>query len=104
MWLTIDERILKAKEKVERLQRQKKIELRKAKEEEKKKNQRRNYIVGELVTKYFPQILKLEPGNKAENAVTFKPFEMFLSKLAADQKIAEWLAKEINESSIQDRN
>lgn len=101
---SIDERISKAQEKLTQLQQKKRIELRKKHEQEKKKNQRRNYILGELVTKYFPQLLKLEPGNKAENAVTFKPFEMFLSKLAADQKIAEWLAKEINESSIQDRN
>lgn len=101
---SIDERISKAQEKLTQLQQKKRIELRKKHEQEKKKNQRRNYILGELVTKYFPQLLKLEPGNKAENAVTFKPFEMFLSKLAADQKITEWLAKEINESSMQDHN
>lgn len=101
---SIDERISKAQEKLTQLQQKKRIELRKKHEQEKKKNQRRNYILGELVTKYFPQLLKLEPGNKAENAVTFKPFEMFLSKLAADQKITEWLAKEINESSMHDHN
>ncbi len=101
---TIDERISKAQEKLTQLQQKKRIELRKKHEEEKKKNQRRNYILGEMVTKYFPQVLKLDPGNKAENAVIFKPFENFLSKLAADQKNAESLAKEIDKSSIQNHN
>ena len=101
---TIDERISKAQEKLTQLQQKKRIEQRKEREAKKKKDQHRNYIVGELVTKYFPQILNLGPGTKAENAVTFKPFETFLSKLAKDQKIVELLEKEISKSSSQNQN
>lgn len=95
---TLEERIAKSKAQTAKLEEQRRIKMRKEREAKKKKDQRRNYIVGELVTQYFPQILNLEPGTKSENAVIFRPLEMFLSELAADQRITEWLAKEINKS------
>lgn len=52
-----------------------------------------NCIIGELVTKYFPEVLKFEPGTKAENAVTFEPLEAFLSELATDQELLKRIKK-----------
>lgn len=101
---TLEERIAKSKAQTAKLEEQRRIKMRKEREAKKKKDQRRNYIVGELVTQYFPQILNLEPGTKSENAVTFQPLKMFLSELAGDQKIVESLAKEINKNSIQNRH
>lgn len=89
--ITIEERIAKAKEHVHQLEQQKKVEQRKEREAKKKMDQRRNYIIGELVTKYFPEVEKFEPGTKAENDTIFEPLESFLSTLAADQTLMERL-------------
>ena len=62
-------------------------------EAKKKKDQRRNYIIGELISKYFPEVLKLEPGTKAENAITFEPLEVFLSILSNDKILMKRLKK-----------
>lgn len=67
---TLEERIAKSKAQTAKLEEQRRIKMRKEREAKKKKDQRRNYIVGELVTQYFPQILNLEPGTKSENATT----------------------------------
>ena len=89
--MTIEERIEKTKEKVRQLERQKRVEQRKEREAKKKMDQRRNYIIGELVTKYFPEVEKFEPGTKVENDIIFEPLESFLSTLAADQTLMERL-------------
>lgn len=101
---SIDEKISSTREKLIQLQQQKRIQLRKIREEEKRKNQRRNYILGDLVSKYFSPVLKLEPGTKAENSVTFQPWESFLSELAADHELMEQLEKKINASLSQAPN
>ena len=93
--LTIEERIAKAKENVARLERERRLELKKEREAKKKKDKHRNCIIGELVTKYFPEVLKLEPGTKSENAVIFKPLEAFLSELAADQELMKILRERV---------
>ncbi len=85
--ITLDEQIKQTEEKIAQLKRQRKIQLKKDRDIRKKKDQRRNYIIGELVSKHFPEVLNLEPGTKAENAVTFASIESFLSALAADQEL-----------------
>lgn len=89
--MSIDERIAKRKEYVAKIEQQKRLELKKERDEKNKKDQRRNYIIGELVTRYFPEVLKFELGTKDENAVTFEPLEAFLSELASDQELMEKL-------------
>ena len=63
------------------------------KENEVKKDQRRNYIIGELVSHYFPEVLKLEPGTKEQNTVTFSSLESFLSALASDQELVRQIKR-----------
>ena len=94
---TLDERITKAKERVSKLEHQRRVEERREREAKKKKDQRRNYIVGEMVVKHFPAISRFEPGTKAENAVEFEPLETFLSMLAADQELVERLKVEVSQ-------
>ena len=91
--LTIEERITQAKEHVSKLERQRRVEQRKEREIKKKQNQRRNYIIGELVTKYFPETLKFEPGTKDENIVIFEPLEVYLSVLAANKELLQQIIR-----------
>ena len=90
------EKITKAKEHVAKLEKQRREEARREREAEKKKDQRRNYILGELVAKNFPEVLRLEPGTKAENAVEFEPFETFLSVIADRQELRDLLKNEVD--------
>lgn len=90
---TLIERIAKSKAYTAKLEQQRRIQLRKEREAKKKKDQRRNYIIGELISKYFPEVLKLELGTKAENAITFEPLEVFLSILSNDKILMKRLKK-----------
>ena len=89
--MSIEERIAKSKARTAKLEQQRKAEQRKKREAEKKINQRRNLIVGELVTKYFPEIRNFEPGTKAENMIRFEPLERILSALSADTQLINQL-------------
>ena len=95
MATTLSEKINKAKDKVAKLEHQLRVEKRREREAERKKNNRRHYIIGELVAKYFPEVHHFEPGNKAENDVQFKPLETLLSVLAADQELMLILKKKV---------
>lgn len=99
--LSIEEQLEQAREKVAKLEHQKRVLQKKAKDAQKKKDQRRNYIIGELVSKYFPEVLNLEPGTKSENAVTFASLEAFLSTLAADQELVNWIKRNISNKELQ---
>ena len=96
MPVTLDERLTKAKEHVAKLEKQRREEARREREAEKKKDQRRNYIFGEIVAKHFPETSRLEPGTKAENAVEFEPFDLFLSLVADHRDLRELLKNEID--------
>ena len=69
------------------------IKQRQQKKLQAKKDQRRNYIIGELVSHYFPEVLKLEPGTKEQNTVTFSSLESFLSALASDQELVRQIKR-----------
>lgn len=94
--LTLDEQIKQTEEKVTQLKQQRRIQIKKEKDIRKKKDQRRNYIIGELVSKHFPEILNLEPGTKSQNAVTFEPLDAFLSVLAADPELVNQIKNRIS--------
>lgn len=85
----LEERIAKSKERTAKLERLRRAEIKKEREIQKKKVQQRNYIVGELVVKYFPRLMDLQPGTKAENAARFEPLEIFLSTLSADEQLVQ---------------
>ena len=61
--ISIEERRKRADEKLahfERQEREKRIEARRERESQKKAQQRRNYAMGELIFKHFPQLTQVE--------------------------------------------
>lgn len=90
---TLDERIAISKQRVASLEQQKRIQIRKEREAKKQKDQRRNYFIGELVTKYFPELTSLEPGTKSENAINFQTLETFLSVLSTERKFVNYISQ-----------
>ena len=86
---SLEERIAKSKAHTAQLERLWRAKIKREREIQKKKDQLRNYIVGELVTKYFPELRDLQPGTKAENTIRFEPLENFLSTLSADKQLVQ---------------
>lgn len=94
----LSERIMSCDNKIAKLEQTRKELSHKQEEETKKINQRRNFIVGELVCRYFPQLLELTPGTKQENAETFRDFELFLKALSDDKEQLTQLWERVNRS------
>lgn len=88
-----NEKIAQITEKINRLKREQKVEVRRKKEAEKKLNQRRFYVVGEIVVKEFPELEKLIPGTKAENEKVFAGFECFLKELSSNEQVIQLFRK-----------
>ncbi len=93
MSLTLEERIEKSKAHTAKLEQQRRAKQKNERDAKKKKDQRRNYIVGELVTKYFPELMSLEPGTITENVDRFWQLEAVLSMLANNKELMEHLKK-----------
>ena len=83
----LDDRLTKAEEKVAQIKQQQRQKELRVLEAQRLKDQRRNIILGELISKFFPEVLRYEPGNPAKNAVEFAPFAAFLAALADNQDI-----------------
>lgn len=86
----IDEKIIKTEERLKKIKQDLRLEQRRKKEQEKKINQHRYFVVGEMFVQFFPQCLNLNPGKKEENATVFKPLGKFLLELSTDEK---WLTR-----------
>jgi len=87
--MSIQERSANADRRALAAEQQRRRDERTEQEVQERKNQRRNYIIGELVTKYFPEVLDFEPGNKDENAAIFEPLEAFLYVLSTDSELIQ---------------
>lgn len=90
----LEERIAKSKARTAKLERLRREEIRKEREHQKKIDQRRNYIVGELVTKYFPEVKEMKPENKEKNIDNFILLDAFLSVLSSRKKLIDDLKEE----------
>ena len=78
--LSIEERCKQAEKKLahyERQEREKRVEARREREAQKKAQQRRNYVAGEMFLKHFPQLTQIES------------LEEFLAVLAATPEVRE---------------
>ena len=95
----LNDKIAKNNDKIAQLERQRKELLRENKEEVKRINSLRNFIVGELFCRYFPKITNLIPGTKEQNKEIFKKFEIFLYVLSSDQEICDHIREKINQAS-----
>lgn len=75
--LSIEERLRQADARVARQERQKRVQQRQERETKRKAQQRRNYAVGELVLKYFPQLSQVES------------LDMFFALLSSDANLMD---------------
>lgn len=78
--LSIEERCKQVEKKLahyERQEREKRVEARREREAQKKAQQRRNYVAGEMFLKHFPQLTQIES------------LEEFLAVLAATPEVRE---------------
>lgn len=100
--MPIEERIENANQKIQAVEQKQRLQKMNTQETQRRKDQRRNYIIGELVAKYFPDVLALEPGTQNENTTRFEPLEAFLYVLSTDydlyQELQERAAQLVSEN------
>lgn len=97
---TIEERAKEADKRIDESKHQQRIIQKRTQDEQKKKVRQRNYIIGELVCKHFPEICEIEPGTQTENTSRFELVEWFIAELAADKQLVEELKKRAGRRSI----
>jgi len=82
---TLDERIAKGWEKLEKLKRQKRAQAVREKKRQAAIDKDRLLIIGKIVSEHFPEVLRFQPHRtEAENKTEFAPLTHFISVLAAD--------------------
>lgn len=76
----------------EQLKNRKKMQERRELVANKKLDTHRNIIIGELVCKYFPDVMKYQPQrSKSANSEAFKDFENILKVLASDTEFLAYI-------------
>jgi hypothetical protein len=91
----IDAKIEKKLEEIEQLKNQKKSQQRREQKAKRKMDTRRHIIIGELVCKYFPNMMNYWPQrNRADTADEFAVFENILCMLAANAELVSKLEDE----------
>lgn len=89
--MSIEERTGNANQRIDTIERKRRQEERAAQETQRKKDKRRNYTIGELVTKYFPAVSAFEIGTDSENRVYLESLEAFLYVLSTNYELVEEL-------------
>lgn len=80
---TMEERQKNASERAKQFEQQQRKTQRQTKAAQKKKDERRKFIVGELVIQHFPKLLEIDPGTtQEETQKRFQNFSAFLEVLA----------------------
>lgn len=88
---TIEERIITVKKQIEQLERKKRIANRNNREAQEKIRKKQYYLIGELVVKYFPEVLSPIEKQTEADGFSFKLLESFLSVLSADAELVSQL-------------
>ena len=89
--MSIEERTVKANERIDAAENRRRQEERATQEAQRRRDSRRNYVIGELVTRYFPSLREYEPGTDTENKSRFEPLEAFLYVLSTDYDLVREL-------------
>lgn len=89
--MSIEERTANANRLIAAAENQRWQEERAAQDAQRRKDSRRNYVIGELVTRYFPSLREYEPGTDTENKSRFEPLEAFLYVLSTDYDLVREL-------------
>ncbi len=100
--MPIEERIENANQKIQAVEQKQRLQKMNTQETQRRKDQRRNYIIGELMAKYFPDVLALEPGTQDENTTRFEPLEAFLYVLSTDYDLYQELQKRVTQLLSED--
>lgn len=79
------------KKQIEQLERKKRIEDRNNREAQEKIRKKQYYLIGELVAKYFPEVLSPIEKQTEEDDFSFKLLESFLSVLSEDAELLSQL-------------
>ena len=88
---TIEERIKAVKETIDKLERQKRITDRNNRQLQEKRRRQQCYLIGDLVSNYFPEVLCLDSGEIDETAISLRPLESFLLVLSEDKELMKQL-------------
>lgn len=96
-----NERLKATLARVEQIKNQNKSRERREMEAKRKKDAHRNFIIGELVCKYFPDMMKYQPKrSKVDNTSEFADFENFLCWLSDKTDLVEAIKKDFHLSSM----
>ena len=80
--MTSSDQYKRASRRIEAAEHQRRVEQRQERERLRKRSQRQNYIIGELICNYFPELRQIEPGTKEENKVRFALLTCVLKLMA----------------------
>lgn len=98
--LTVAERAANAANRAEAIKKKQRQERRDERIATEKENHRRNYIIGEMVCKHFPEVLDIDLGRtKAENTSRFAFVEAFISALANDHDLVQMMKERANQNA-----
>ena len=87
--LTMEQRSKNAHKRVNEEQYQQRLAERSERQEKEKINQRRNFILGELVCKNFPEVMELEPGTAEENEERFALVDNIMLLLSSNADLMD---------------
>jgi hypothetical protein len=100
--LTVKERTENADRKVQQSLHQQRVDKKNEKERRKKEADRRKYVIGGLIIKYFPELNNIELGaTNDESDVRFEPLAVILRELAADRELVEQLRQGVRKRTAQ---
>lgn len=102
--LSLEERLSNANKKIEEATHQRRINNQKEKEMKQKKETLRNMIIGELVVKYFPELLDIEDEINSENKENTEKLEAFLETLASHPEVVEQIKAESQKKAANSTN
>lgn len=87
--MKLNERSASANRRMKEAERQKRVQEREEKAAQERRNQRRNFLIGELVTKYFPSVTTIQPVTQDENLHQFENLEAILYVLSIDSELID---------------
>lgn len=96
-----DEYVKDALKRIEQLERQRRLKMRREDKQKNKDDIRRYIIIGKLVCRYFPEMMEYRPQySDAENAKEFSDFEEVLVFVAAHTEFLEAVKKRATEEAL----
>lgn len=85
--MTTTDRLAQVKKQVEQTKRRRILEENRARESQRKMDDRRKYIIGDLFCKHFPIALEITPGRSTEeDSISFEPLDNFMEAMAKCQQ------------------